>query len=731
MKVNFKSDFDFLLSIPTSGIEFGFPTFDFTITLHTREAEWRQYIISCRRGTCVNCFNDNGQIHIVCNSHNLFPGHLVAEFAAELPNECYPDLRELVNTPLDLGIELVREAGECTPSAPTIEARLPLVYMSAYDLAVKAGYNGTLNDYIKYTNEFPQVVEMSQMMTRLFSDMSEGKGEVAAAIRAQGFEADDAESFSSLAAKIAAIPVKVDGQDGIVDATGNGILDDYDLLNELRQHQRADYPYCCGALLDSGAYGPGLTLQGADAYYVSDGTFIQDTGERQHYIPRKLARTTFYVIYYFKNIAYDAPVNLHAIDYVVLSGKPRISITEQYLRTLRFRSYTRDLFEVGSAAEMTFKSARCLNELIIAGPTLLRCSISLPILVRAQFPDVIQNNSVVFSSCEQLVAVEMPKLERCTSTLIYNCYSINGLYLPSLKSCSWLVDSCASIQFIKFPNLEAHTSGTMLNKVNNLPSLELPALKTNVGNIIVGCMNLTKLHLPALQTSDSGYIVSGADSLESLELPALESISGTTVIINSCPALKSADMPMLTTASAAVFATVHSLSVINLPKLKNLSYRLCVYANRLTEVRLPALTTKSGNGDSGAIIDNVGALSGRIDMYLPVITALSAAVYYIVNTVNVHIHFGAQQTTNTLNAVSSYNSTSSAQIVEVTTKPGFRCGLNVSGTSLSAENLRTIIANLADNSGATALRLILGAALIAKLTDEDIAVATTKNYTIA
>ena len=52
-------------------------------------------------------------------------------------------------------------------------------------------------------------------------------------------------------------------------------------------------------------------------------------------------------------------------------------------------------------------------------------------------------------------------------------------------------------------------------------------------------------------------------------------------------------------------------------------------------------------------------------------------------------------------------------------------------SGLDRASLRAIINGLADLTGQTAQRLVIGAPLIAKLTEEDIAIATSKNWTIA
>ena len=50
---------------------------------------------------------------------------------------------------------------------------------------------------------------------------------------------------------------------------------------------------------------------------------------------------------------------------------------------------------------------------------------------------------------------------------------------------------------------------------------------------------------------------------------------------------------------------------------------------------------------------------------------------------------------------------------------------------MTAGMLREIISNLADNTDNATIPVIFGAANLAKLTEEDIAVATSKNYSLS
>ncbi len=120
-KINYKSDFDFFLHLQScirnengtcSTEDVGWPDFDWTASFWT-SSKANRFVVSCRGGVCHNCFNDNGRIHVVANSHGLGNGMLNVEVFAEFPNEIYPDGFERVVTPMPLDIELVTGAGNC------------------------------------------------------------------------------------------------------------------------------------------------------------------------------------------------------------------------------------------------------------------------------------------------------------------------------------------------------------------------------------------------------------------------------------------------------------------------------------------------------------------------------------------------------------------------------------------------------------------------------------------
>lgn len=126
-KINYKSDFDFILRLKDCrGNEIGWPSFDWVAKLSTSNIANR-YISSCIAGECVNCFNDNGQIHVVVDNHNLLPGSLNMEFVIEIPNSHYPDGHKRIC--VDAVLDCALSAGECSYSQETftLDAEIPEV----------------------------------------------------------------------------------------------------------------------------------------------------------------------------------------------------------------------------------------------------------------------------------------------------------------------------------------------------------------------------------------------------------------------------------------------------------------------------------------------------------------------------------------------------------------------------------------------------------------------------
>lgn len=147
MEKNYKSDFHFIMKIKTcNGKDVGWPDFDWTATLWTSTSV-NALVVSRHGDRTVNCFNDNGQIHVVVKGGRLGKGRVNMEFHAELPDAIYPDGKRNEYKPQPLEIVLVDGPGDC-PTEIEVEVMLPYIKgKDAYEYATDAGYDGTEADF--------------------------------------------------------------------------------------------------------------------------------------------------------------------------------------------------------------------------------------------------------------------------------------------------------------------------------------------------------------------------------------------------------------------------------------------------------------------------------------------------------------------------------------------------------------------------------------------------------
>lgn len=130
-KLNYRSDFSFILRLhDAEGNDIGWPDYNWTARLWTA-VKSAAFVAGVREGRPQNCFNDQGQIHVVCNNHGLAAGVLHCEFVAELPHDDYPDGDERIVVPMPLDIELVRDAAPC-PRQAEVEMLLPYIRGRAF-----------------------------------------------------------------------------------------------------------------------------------------------------------------------------------------------------------------------------------------------------------------------------------------------------------------------------------------------------------------------------------------------------------------------------------------------------------------------------------------------------------------------------------------------------------------------------------------------------------------------
>lgn len=483
--------------------------------------------------------------------------------------------------------------------------------------------------------------------------------------------------------EIADIKIAVEGQEGIIDQTANGIIDGYDLLNELHKHQRQDYPYCCGVEFTPQQY-KSVILSGAEAYLCSDGFFTTEQ-EVEHTFAED-NKLSHYIIYYYTYPTYQVPTAINpAIKLIAYNGQPRFILSNYYCPVVQ--SYTNERYSVGSA-EIGLNASSLVGDIMLSGIETMSGSIGTT------------------SDNRALYGISLP-------------------HLKNLESGGYIANRLPQLYNLSIPNLEV-SNGTVANDCDILTNLELPSLnEVESGTIIQTCPSLLYLRLSNLTEISGGTIASTCSKLKSIELPNLVKSSGG--IITSCAALESLSMPNLTEWNGgAIIQSSTKIEELILPKLeKHTSGNVLGYQAYCKVVRLPKLVSASDNASSHPLFNNCGKPGLSIDIYMPVITN-----YIPISNISqqVNFHLGTQQGCDIVFV--TYGSITGVKIVTI--EQGFRSSLNVSKlTSLTVESLQGIIDHLADNNDYEPLTLTLGTTLKNKLSEEYIAIATAKNYNIA
>ena len=166
-RINYRSDFDFRLDIKNredlggANQTIGFYDFDWVATITSGSTSGIRYVARRVGEESKNCYaEEDGGIHIVCDNHRLSPGKLWCDFEAQLPDSRYADGIRNLHYKFPLGIELVRDTGDT--NGGRTEVSIPFVYITAYDLAVRDGYDGSAEEYMELMKSLPDAVKRAE-----------------------------------------------------------------------------------------------------------------------------------------------------------------------------------------------------------------------------------------------------------------------------------------------------------------------------------------------------------------------------------------------------------------------------------------------------------------------------------------------------------------------------------------------------------------------------------------
>ena len=255
----------------------------------------------------------------------------------------------------------------------------------------------------------------------------------------------------------------------------------------------------------------------------------------------------------------------------------------------------------------------------------------------------------------------------------------------------------------------------------SLKSINIPALTTISGSsVFASCYSLTSINLPALKTISNTSVFTSCYSLTSINLPALTIISGSNVFTNGY-SLTSINLPALKTISGNnAFSSCHSLTSLNLPSLTTISssntFASCY---SLTSVSLPALMTMGGNN----AFSNCSSLTS---INLPALKTISgSSVFYGCSSL---ISFLFYNTFSSLTQLQQFAECVNLKDLQLVTN--WRWSLNVKDTDLTHECIIDMFNKLKDLTGEDSLTLTIGANNLAKVTNEELQIPNSKNWTV-
>ena len=162
-RINHNNDFLVILTPKScTGIEevIAIPAGDFKIIFRCGGEE---YVCGRKSGVYRHCkLNNDGTLTCVFNNHGLLPGVLKMEVWFYNPNSAYPDDNQLTVSPeYALDVELTEEI--CDEGVTfNADLMMPFAIITAYQMAVKAGYKGTEEEWMRLMSHgFPKVVQQT------------------------------------------------------------------------------------------------------------------------------------------------------------------------------------------------------------------------------------------------------------------------------------------------------------------------------------------------------------------------------------------------------------------------------------------------------------------------------------------------------------------------------------------------------------------------------------------
>lgn len=270
-----------------------------------------------------------------------------------------------------------------------------------------------------------------------------------------------------------------------------------------------------------------------------------------------------------------------------------------------------------------------------------------------------------------------------------------------------------AFEFIRFrPYLTSLGSAAFAN-CYNLQSVEIPeGLQRLESSTFVGCRNLRQIQLPSTLTYIGAQCFALCASLSTITLPTrVTTLQDGTFL--SCSQLVSISMPQVTSIGTSVFTGCRSLRTVYLPNIQAIGASAFVECHSLCSFVLGnnSVTISGGNGYNSHSLRSV---------VFPSDVVLKENAFQT-SRLN-HVTFKGNCT---ILGIGFHNTPSLSRI---TLAQDFDSSINVSHATLAPEMMVNMFGQLKDNNAKT---LTLGTINLAKLTPEQKAIATNKNWVLA
>lgn len=271
-----------------------------------------------------------------------------------------------------------------------------------------------------------------------------------------------------------------------------------------------------------------------------------------------------------------------------------------------------------------------------------------------------------------------------------------------------------ALEFLKIRPYVTAISGSSFANCYNLQSVELPeGLERIEASAFVGCRNLRRIELPSTLVFLGQSAFALCDSLESIAIPdGVKTIYDSTFLV--CTQLTSISMPQAESVGANAFSGCKSLRTVYLPNVRTIGASAFLDCHSLCSLVLGnnPVTVGAGNGN------NCHSLRALV---LPADVTLKQNAFSQMAQLR-HVTFKGNCT------ITGIGFQGDTGLSRITLPLDFDSSVNFSHATLAPEMMVEMFGRLKDNSPKT---LTLGAANLVKLTDEQKAIATNKNWVLA